>query len=359
MDIFVYGFCGDEIRLKGVTDTVAEMNWRKHFYSCDEFDIILPLTDRNAGIFTQNSIVEIPGRYSGMITEIRIDQAGRDYYIKASGCSFDGMFGRRILTDYEDGDSMLEVIYRNCGSAAGETRRFPVTEFDFSLDCDTTLAEAYRFRSLAAFVKASGQLGGVDVHGELAHSGIRHYIRFYGRKPADRSVLQNVNRRIVFSDRFDSFSRADYAYSEKGAMTGAVVYSDSKYLYNSYIPQWHTFYGDESKGFERCEKAFKIQPKIEYVQKTLAGTTVYVPDLDEEATENYGRYVHLSNYRDFDERLCISIPVKEGYSTDFDVGDRVTVECSRFGKLLEKNICEIHERFADGGFTAEAIIGDF
>lgn len=358
MEIFVYGIYGDEIRLKGVTDTVTQLRWTRRFYSCDEFEMLLPVTENNLEIFTENTIVELKGKCSGIITSIDIFRREGFYSIKAEGCSFDGLFRRRVLVDHKDGDSLLTIIDRNCGNLADEIRRFPCIEVDYSCDCQTDIAEAHRFRSLAGFVNAACQLDSLGVLSELAHEKDRHYIRIYGKRPKDRTASQNTNRKAVFSDRYESFGKAAYSYSENGAMTGAVVYSESKYLYDTYIPEWHGIYGDASAGFGRCEKAYKIQPRIKYIPRTIDGRTVYVPALDEESTQRYGEFVHMSNYSEFSENMQMYLTLKEDYTKDFDVGDRITVECSRFGKVLDRTVYQVTEFYSHRGYTAVAEVGE-
>ncbi|MBQ8826894.1 MAG: hypothetical protein IJ007_07365 [Oscillospiraceae bacterium] len=356
MDIFVYGIFGSEIRLKGIADQIASLIWKRCFYGSDEFEILLPLTDRNKSLFTEGSIVEVKGKYSGFITKLNVFRRERSFFIKAEGCSFDGLLRRRILTDFKDGDSLFTVISRNCGENADEIRRFPSFETDMSCDCETELAKTYRFRSLAAFANAVGRQNDTGIMSELVHSGCRHHIRLYGKKSADRTAGQNHNRRAVFSDRYDSFYNAEYNYNENNAMTGAVVYSESKHLYDTFIPEWHGIFGEE-KGFARYERAYRIQPEITYVPKTLAGATVYVPALDEKKTEQYAEYVQLSNYSGFEDHMTIYFVPEKNYTGHFDVGDKVTVECSRFGRCIEQNIRTITEHYRNGGFYAEADIG--
>lgn len=357
MDLFVYGIFGDAIRLKGVADEISSLIWKRCFYGSDEFELTLPLTEKNRCIFTEGSIVEVKGRYSGMITKLQIFQRDNAFYIKAEGCSFDGLLKRRVLAEFNEGDSLFSIISKNCGENADEIRRFPSFEIDMSCDCETTLAQAYKFRNLSAFANAVGQQNDMGVMSELVHSGSRHHIRLYGRRSADRTAGQNKNRRAVFSDRYDSFYSSEYIYSENAAMTGAVVYSESKQLYDTLIPEWHGIFGENSTGFMRCEKAFKIQPKITYVPKNMASVTVYVPVLDEEKNEQYGEYVHLSNYSGFEDHMTIYFIPGKNYTEYFDVGDKVTVECSRFGKCIDQNICTITEHYSNGGFYAEADIG--
>ena len=357
MDIFVYGIFGSEIRLKGIADEISSLIWKRCFYGSDEFELLLPLTDRNKSLFTEGSIVEIKGKYSGFITKLDVFRRESSFFIKAEGCSFDGLLKRRVLTEHKEGDSLFTVISRNCGELAEEIRRFPSFDIDMSKDCVTSLAEAYRFKSLAAFACASGQQNDTGIMSELVHSGTTHRIRLYSRKAVDRTASQNVNRRAVFSDRYESFYSGEYSYNENNAMTGAVVYSESKHLYDTFIPEWHGIFGSGSAGFARYERAYKIQPKITYVPKTLAGVTVYIPSLDKEKTEQYGEYVHLSNYSGFEDHMTVYFIPEKNYTDFFDVGDKVTVECSRFGRCIHQNIRTITEHYRNGGFYAEADIG--
>lgn len=360
MDIFVYNTdeASNKLKLKGVIDTVERIVWKRRFIEGDEFEITMPCTEKNLKLVTEQTVVEVPERYSGIVTEINLSVRKGVCILKAKGCSFDGMLERRVLIKCSSSDSVMTVLDKNAGEAADDFRRFPAVKFDFTVDCTGMNNYGYLYGSLSSYIKAAGRDNGFCVCSELVHEGCEAYIRIYGRYGADRSVEQSENTQLVYTDVYENMSDGEYHYSEKGAMTGAFVYSEAKQIGEYTVESWNNIYSTDSSGYERCEKSFRIEPQIVYVPVASGSSIIYVPELDKDASESYGQWIQKKNYSSFKEDMR-SVIILKSDGVPFEIGDKITVHCSRFDKLLTDRVYEIIETYSGGNFTVTAVTGKF
>ena len=360
MDIFVYNtdVSGSKLKLKGVIDTVERIVWKRRFIEGDEFEITMPCNEKNLKLVTEQTVVEVPYRYCGIITEINLFVRKGVCILKAKGCSLDGMLERRVLIKCSSSDSVMTVLDKNAGEAADDFRRFPAVKFDFTVDCTGMDNYSYQYGSLSSYINAAGRENSFCVCSEIVHEGCEAYIRIFGRYGVDRSVEQSVNTQLVYTDVYENISDGEYHYSEKGAMTGAFVYSEAKQIGEYTVESWNKLYGTEMTGYARCEKSFRIEPQITYVPVVSAGVVTYVPELDTDASESYGQWIQKKNYSSFKEDMR-SVIVLKSDSVPFETGDKITVHCSRFDKLLTDRVYEIIETYSGGNFTVTAVTGKF
>ena len=92
MYIYVYN---KALELVGVTDQVTSLMWTKRFPLNDTFTAIFPASENNLKLIRPQAIIEMPGRYSGIITHRSL--SGTKGVISVSGCSFDGMLDRKSV----------------------------------------------------------------------------------------------------------------------------------------------------------------------------------------------------------------------------------------------------------------------
>ncbi len=357
MDLFVYGTEGEALRLKGVIDTAEKIIWKRRFTGGDVFEIILPCTEKNSALFTAEAIIEIPERCSGIVTKINLFVKDGMCFIRGEGCSFEGLFARRVLVKCAADDSVMTVLDKNAGELADEERRFPAMKIDTETDFTGMANYDYIRGSLAAYIAAAGKKG-FGVRSGLVHECCNAYIRIYGRYGTDRSVEQNGVTQLVYSDAYENISDGEYVYNENGAVTSAYVYSEAKEISGYNIGSWNKFYGNDYSGLKRCEKAYRIEPQVTYVPISTANGVEYVPEIDTDASENYGRIIYKTNFSSFKENMRAVIILK-GEKIPFDTGDKITIYCMRFDRLLSGRVYEIKEIWENGRFTAEVTAEQF
>lgn len=360
MDIYIYN---SSAMLLGITDVIASLKWTKRFFRGDDFTAVFPATEHNLSLIAKKHIIEVPNRYCGFITSLRITTKNSSEVIIAKGVSIDGMLSRRIIAYGNTSDSLMELLDKNAGAASAYLHRaFENTVFDTDVSCEGMLSDILRYKSADRYVEIVGKAKGFGVKAEIVHSedSIYNHIRFYGRYAADRSVNQSENTPVIFADIYDSISECGYFYSEAGEVNSIVLYSDPKsdYAENIAIPAYvGCTVPDSNTGYGVIERAVKTEPKIKYNIVTSGEKITYIPVLDTAAMEaEADEYVH-SNTAPPTDRMSGVLKISEDYTERFDVGDIVTFCCKRWGIVKHERICEITEVYDADGISITAVTG--
>lgn len=360
MEAYVYevGSSG-YLTLKGITDKICSVSHTKRFYASDLFSIGFTESERNAGLIVSGSIIEIPGEFSGYITKIAIDRdSGGCGFIKASGCSFEGMLSRRVLISGTKGDSFMTILNKNAGDSADEERQFPCTYFDDAVDCDGLINSEVFYEGLDSYISMVGRKNGLGLKSEIVHSDSGARIRIFGRLGVDHSVIQDENTTALIADAYESASDVSYIYSESGAVNCGFVYSDSQCNSrgDTTCKSWKGFVGTDS-GYSRCEEAYKIEPCVTYEAITYGDTYVWSPILDEDGTEEKAENYFTSRKSDFTDSLEAVLRINGSVSEIFDVGDTITLYSKRLNRTAHERVYKIEEILEDGVCRTVVFIG--
>ena len=106
MDIYVYN---SSAMLLGITDVIVSLKWTKRFFRGDDFTAVFPATEHNLSLIAKKRIIEVPNRYCGFITSLRITTKNSSEVIIAKGVSIDGMLSRRIIAYGNTSDSLMSL----------------------------------------------------------------------------------------------------------------------------------------------------------------------------------------------------------------------------------------------------------
>lgn len=352
MDMYVYN---KELELVGVTDQVTSLMWTKRYPLGDTFSATFPANENNLKLIRPQMILEIPGRYSGMITYRNVSSTGG--IIRVSGCSFDGMMNSRVIADGSYTDTLLTIIDKNLGEAVkNPDRRFEHTYVDKTVDCTNLNRETVTYMNLGEYV---GKICGENmllIRSEIDHSETENKIRLYARKCADRSINQEQNDPIVFSELYDNVGSMDAVYSEEGCNNSAFIYTVSE---ADTVASWNGEFGG-GVGYSRREGVYQIDPVIRYECRTNEdGSLVWYPVLDVAKTKKRASDFFKNNCSDeFTNCIDAAVKVDSDYAKRFDVGDIVTIYSSRFGISQDARITEISESFTVSGLNINVTFGE-
>ena len=350
MDMYVYNKALDLI---GVTDQVTSLMWTKRYPLGDTFTAVFPANENNLKLIRPQMIIEIPGRYSGIITHRSM--SGTKGVINVSGCSFDGMLNSRAIADGSYTDSLLTIIDKNLGEAVKNTkRRFECTYVDKTVDCAKLDRETITYMNLGDYASKICNENGLLLRSEIEH-GDRNKIRIYARKSADRSIHQDANAPVVFSELYDNVSSMDTIYSEEGSINSAFIYSEAE---SDTVAAWQGEFGD-GEGYSRREGVYQIDPVIVYDYKlNKDGDTIWYPVLDRVRTAQRASDFFKNNCSEFTDCIDATVKLDADYAKRFDVGDIVTVYSSRFGISQDARITEISESFTTSGLSINVTFGE-
>lgn len=351
MDVYIYRTDeGEYLRLLGVTDRIARYDIERLLCGGDRLEAVFVTNSRDAELIKPDRLIEIPGIFSGLITGIKMADGGRT---EVSAASFAGLLSRRVLVDYESGDSFMDIVEKNCGAPAGEVRAFPNTVIDKTADLIYKPSIADKNRVFSYAVNSAAEKG-FRICSDIIHDDGGAKIRLYGRCTQDRSIGSG-NLPVILSSEYDTLGRKTYSYSEKGTVNGAYIYSDAKYSGSGSVvcEAWSGYYGD-AVGFGRCEESYKIEPVIYRSYSIIDGDIIYKASLDLTATKEAAADLFASRYSPPSE--VITAPLGKRLidlirSKLFDVGDRVTLYPDEDGENSARRIMKMTEHYENGGFT--------
>ena len=351
MEIYFYGGGLNQL---GFTDSIISASCVKKLYGGAEFEVILPLTEKNLVLAAKENIAELRGRFCGIITKI---SAG-DGRIKLGGMSFDGFLSRRVLAEGGSGDSFFTLLDKNSGAASVYPhRRFGNTVFDKSCDRDNVYNDILKYRSLSFCAAYIGRRHGIAADSELVH-GDERYICIFGRDIADRSISQSKNRAVILSDGYDNIFNGKAEISD-GGRNGAAVWSEGKFDEKRLI-DIKAYCGCVSPfgkyGYGLNEGAVKTEARTKYEQRGSAeeGTVTFWQVLDTDSMAVAADTMAAAVCTADEHR--IELELRSGYAAEFDVGDIVTVKTAAVTGDFQ--VAEIRRSFGHGGTVSIVLSRD-
>jgi len=167
----------------------------------------------------------------------------------------------------------------------------------------------------------------------------------------DRSINQTVNPQVIFSQEYDNLSACEYT-------------KDTTTEINVVIARYSGTMGEvtvevgTATGFERKEK---------YVEGDCVTTTHFFQDSNgdfqsfevinvaetEKALTALAEQSLLEEVENFEGE----IDFEQGYKTDYDLGDIVTIVNDRWGKNISTRIYEVQEVYDENGIKVIPIFG--
>ncbi|MGN0553406.1 MAG: hypothetical protein ACI4I1_08480 [Oscillospiraceae bacterium] len=360
MDVYIYETSeGDYLKLLGLTDRLSSYRAERLICGGDKLEAVFLSDGRSEVLLKAGRIIEIPDVFSGVMIGVKLPRGGGR--IEVSAVSFSGLLSRRILVDFEFGDSFMTIIEKNCGSLARAERVFPNTIIDKSEDCAFLPSSAYRKKSISRAVSAVIEKG-FRVCSEIIHDDGGSKIRIYGRYTSDLSVSSGAAFPVILSENYDTLGGQSYAYSEKGAVNGAYIYSKEKYNGSGEvgIEAWSRYFG-EASGYQRCEESYEIEPVISYSASVIDGELVYSAQLDYSGTKAVADDVFNARYAPPEEVISAYLGngMTEAFRSGiFQVGDTVTLYPDENGEKSARRITKIMECCDNGGFTMSIYLGN-
>lgn len=362
MDIYCYHIDGDHLMLDGVCGEWFELLWKRKFLKGDEFTIQLPPTAKNIELFAVGKVIELAklnpvtgaSEHCGIIISRSIS-AGEKSTLTVSGLSFDGMLERRILADYEAGDTAITILRKNAGDLADAKRQFGAIVFDESNDIAGYQTAQFLYKKLSEFVANIATAKGWGLQSRVVHGKSDVHIEVGGRQCVDRSILQSEVGRCIFSDEYENASDFEFQQSPSGAVTGVVVGSKKQYNDSTHIDieKYTEFFGD-ARGYERIETFQNISPVTKAETRGKVEWTI----LDEWNTFLAADELAAASYVEATDFFGAGILLRDGWEKKFFVGDTVTIQNTAWNLAANKQITEVQEFWSADSATITATLGE-
>lgn len=346
MQIEVYKMTADNenltITLEAVCDTFSSLLWDIEYYQCGRFEVYIAANPQNIGIFQTGRIVgrNDDNRHFGIIDSVQIEtDAENGDYLTVSGRFLMCILERRIIhpTLNITAQTAYSDIVRNAvtlNAIQNDNRRIPGLSLGtFSGLCweqKATLQVSYA--NLMEWIYTICEKIGGTANIRLVKDSGEHYKMVLDlSQGTDRSLMQEENPHVVFSDAYSNL--LSFSYAADSSIT-----RNSAYIFG------------QGKGAERKRTTFCVDTEPSYLDRY----ELYVDADDISETEQVEgetlpipeeKYIELLKTRG-SEKLVLPQTASESeiaahntqyqYNKDYFVGDYVTVEHKRFGMMQPK-----------------------
>ena len=331
----------------GIVDLTNSIIWHRKFFESGVFEIVAPANKSNLLLLQKGYVISYDGTDEfGIIDTINITQSEGITNIKATGYIGKGLLSRRIigtqttLTDTAE-NATRQLVTSNVITPTNANRAISnvilgtVKGYTDTVDC------VANGDNLLDYIVAISQ--SVNIGFELFFDKVNKNFYAECRKGTDRSTEQIENPQVIFSQEYDNLRSCDYLCSDVGKANCVKA---------QYSPSITGIYGDELTGLDRFEGL---------IEETTGVTTPvwdgenFVDILDINATKialaDKAKQAIIPQTENFEGEVDIT----QGYKTDYDLGDIVTIE--NFGYTVSPRIYEVQEVYDENGYTVVPVFG--
>ena len=329
---------GVQISLMAVCDSFSSLLWDVQYYGCGSFEIYIAASPQNIATFQPGRIVgrDDDKQHYGIIETIKLEtNAENGDYLTMTGRFLMSLLSRRIiyptlsftsLTSYAD--IVRNAVYFNAMKSGN--RQIPsLRQGTVSGSCWEQKARLQvSYDNLMDWVYKICEITGGTANIRLEEISNGNYALFFDlSEGTDRSIFQEKNAHIVFSDSYCNLLTFDYAVDFSAQ-------ANTAYINGAEDKQTVAFNGSEPSFLDRYE-VFVDADNVKQETK-IDGETVPISDeeyialLAEKGAEQF-------LYPTETTESTIAVDGKQyQYNKDYFIGDYVTVEHQRFGLVQPK-----------------------
>ena len=337
----------DERNIIAEIDDYISFIWTQRYYSPGDFELCVPISKLK--YFMIGYFVFRKGdEYGGVIEKIEIKKTEEQQeMLIVSGRSFTSFLGRRVISTQQmitgsvlDGIELL--INDNIINPSDYARAISNLEYSTTSQCSAEVEAQYIGENL------------LDVISDLCESnqiGMKcrwdHYMDTYKFETfdgVDKSYSQNVNPRIIWSDKYDNLYTSEYTEDFSEMATDICV--GGEVISNERVIVWSA--KDSKRGLERYEKFLDAS-------NTIQNEQIITLEKYKEQLEGLG-LAEVTNYTTaFSGEVDFS-SIMQG--NEVDIGDICTIQNSRWGMYVNSRVVEIIESVGeDGTYTVIPTFG--
>ncbi len=332
MQIEIYSLTANKdilsVSLEAICDSFSSFIWDVECYQCGCFEVYIAANPRNLTVFQRGRIVarSDDNQHFGIIESLKIEtDTENGDYLTVSGRFLNCLLERRIIypTVIKSGtyeDVVRSVLSRNVISAG--IRNIP----GFSMG------------------DVSGSCWGIPLHMQVSYDNIMEWtykiceairgtinVRLDGNsikcdlsEGTDRSVLQDVNPHIVFSDAYSNLLSFSYAADDSVQKNFAYIFGCGEGSARKRVLYYN---GEEPTYLDRYEV---YADRRDLSQDEDISDDEYLEILRGVGVE------HIIPPQTASESTIAAFSTQYQYNKDYFVGDYVTVEHQRFGLIQPK-----------------------
>lgn len=332
MQVEIYNLTANErqisVELVAICDSFSSLLWDVEFYECGCFEIYIAASRQNVETFQLGRIVgrDDDREHFGIIESVKIEtDAENGDYLTVSGRFLTCILERRIIYPTFSASNTYENIVRNVlsnNAISAGIRSIPgLSMGNVNGDCwqkKTRLQVSYDnlMEWLYTICETIGGSANVRLNGDSLKCDLFEGI--------DRSILQDTNPHIVFSDSYNNLLSFSYAADNSVQKNFAYVLGIGE--------------GDARKRttyFSGTEPAYLSRYEIYVDERNTSQDEDVTDDEYIEILKNSGAENMIAPQAALESAIAASFTQYQ-YNKDYFVGDYMTIEHTRFGLIQPK-----------------------
>lgn len=331
--------------LIGIIDTAKAVIWNRRYYTAGEFEVHVPANEIEIALIQKQNIVTKDGSVEfGIIENVTIEKTEEGEFIKAAGRFGSSLLARRIVfettvlnTTFEN--AMRTLVNQNAIDISIGDRVIPGLELGTLNGYTETVSFQVSYRNLLTVLSGLAETSGIGFRVVL--DVVNKKFKFETYKAFDRSINQSVNPRAIFSNDYDNLLESLYQTSDVEHSNVALVGGEGEGDTRKMIVL------GSASGLDRYE----VFVNAKSIRMTDGITEPeYFAMLAQKGAESLMPKVEYFEGNVLAEGTLI-------YKQDYDLGDIVTIENTKWGKRINVQITEITEVYDDNGMQITPIFG--
>ena len=346
MQLEIYNLSSSGIQISmdlvAICDSFSSLLWDVEYYECGAFEVYIAATPENVEVFQLGRIVvrDDDSEHFGLIESVQIETDAEDGdYLTVSGRFLTCLLERRIIYPTFSGNDTYANIVRkvlsqnaiNCG-----VRSVPgLTMGVVSGDCwQKKVRLQVSYDNLMEWLYTICETIGGYANIRIDNNALKCDLL----EGTDRSILQDTNPHIVFSDSYNNLLSFSYASDSSVQRNFAYIFGCGE---GSARKRTIYFSGTEPTYLDRYEV---YVDKRDLSQEEDVSNEEYLELLKESGAEN------MISPQTASESTIAAFSTQYQDNRDYFVGDYVTVEHTRFGLIQPKiQLIGMIESFDENG----------
>jgi hypothetical protein len=322
-----------------VVDEYISFIWARRYYDVGDFELVISMAAPSRQYIAKGNYVIRDGLSEiGIIEHIAItNDLNNQETMVVTGRFLTSVIGRRIIAQQTQVSGTIEacikkLVNENAISPTDPNRKIPGLQYGIWAIPATTMEQQFTGKNLLEVMQDICKQYDIGFRIDLTDSNAFSLVLYTG---VDRSYDQSANPYVIFSDQYDNLASSDYSEDYQSVVTDVLVAGEGEGLERKTV--WAS--NATNSGLDRYEL---------YVDARNASTndgqitdTVYFAQLKEEGLENivsvvqaFAGSVYLTNMT---------------LGEDFDVGDIVVIENTKWGISANARLIEVIESVSEAG----------
>lgn len=343
MELYIFN---NNFVLQGVCDNFTSLVWPRRFHEPGSLELHVPYTvDNLKNLVTENVIYKGKGE-AAVIEGREVREEGGKCEIAVFGRTLESYLERRImmgtLNFFGTAENYMYGIVRENCLVAGD-RLIPNLELSLAQNLTELLTKQTTYANLLESLQEASVTSGLGFKIEYKPSVSKMVYSVY--KGTDRSTAQTVNPVCLFCKEYDNL--LEYTYTEETA-----DYKNTAIVCGANDVKLDVPAGEVTSGLNRREI---------YVDATSTDNKKETGEVM--TAEEYNAVLSQMAREEFNNSIAIKtfegkVNTVDGYRTDYDLGDIVTVQDKNIGVTINTRIIECEEVYEGSMMTVNLIFGD-